>query len=169
VSAGSKVAICVVMIFPCAVKQRHQDVARWPASLLASLIMPQKVAQQRRRPRKQASQERAQHTVNAIVEAAARILERQGHDGFNANAVAELAGVGIGKSYRYFPDRNALLGALVARETALLVRDAELAGMERSGPTALTKLIVAAVKQQLGHLNFVGKTGPGRKPTSPRP
>jgi len=112
--------------------------------------MPEKVAQQRRRPRKLPSQERAQHTVEAIVEAAARILERLGHDGFNTNAVAELAGVSIGTLYQYFPDKDALLGALIARETALLVRDAELAGTERSGSTALTLLIGAAVKHQLG-------------------
>lgn len=116
--------------------------------------MPEKVTQQRRRPRKLPSQERAQHTVDAIVEAAARILERRGHDGFNTNAVAELAGVSIGTLYQYFPDKYALLGALIARETALLVRDAELAGTERSGSTALTLLIGAAVKHQLGRPNL---------------
>ncbi|MET0280958.1 MAG: TetR/AcrR family transcriptional regulator [Steroidobacteraceae bacterium] len=106
-------------------------------------------ANQRARPRKQPRQARAQQTVGAIVEATARILESYGHDGFTTNAVAELAGVSVGTLYQYFPNKQALLGALISRETALLLEDAELALAETSGPAALNRLIGAAVKHQL--------------------
>jgi AcrR family transcriptional regulator len=93
--------------------------------------------EQRTRPRKQPRQARAQHTVNAIIEASARILEEQGHGGFTTNAVAELAGTSIGTLYQYFPDKDALLGALIARETSCLVEEVEAANIVVAGRSAL--------------------------------
>jgi AcrR family transcriptional regulator len=104
---------------------------------------------QRARPRKQPRQARARHTVEAIIEASARILEEQGHGGFTTNAVAELAGVSIGTLYQYFPDKDALLGALIARETTHLVEEAEAACSMAAGHQALHALIVAAVRHQV--------------------
>ncbi len=104
---------------------------------------------QRTPPRKQPSQARAQNTVEAIVEATARILEDDGHRGFTTNAVAERAGVSIGTLYQYFPNKDALVGALIGRETSLLVGDAEVACAQESGPVALDMLIDAAVAHQL--------------------
>jgi len=104
---------------------------------------------QRTRPRKQPRQARAQHTVNAMIEASARILEEQGHGGFTTNAVAELAGASIGTLYQYFPDKDALLGALIARETSRLVEEVEAARMVATGRGALDGLIEAAVRHQV--------------------
>jgi AcrR family transcriptional regulator len=104
---------------------------------------------QRARPRKQPRQARARHTVEAIIEASARILEEQGHGGFTTNAAAELAGVSIGTLYQYFPDKNALLGALITRETTLLVEEAEAACVMPEGQQALNALIQAAVRHQV--------------------
>jgi AcrR family transcriptional regulator len=104
---------------------------------------------QRARPRKQPRQARARHTVEAIIEASARILEEQGHGGFTTNAVAELAGVSIGTLYQYFPDKDALLGALIARETTLLVEEAEAASRMTAGHEALDALVEAAVRHQV--------------------
>ncbi|XAP79738.1 TetR/AcrR family transcriptional regulator [Citromicrobium bathyomarinum] len=104
---------------------------------------------QRARPRKQPSQARARHTVDAIVEAAARILEEHGHGGFNTNAVAERAGVSIGTLYQYFPDKDALLGALIGRETARLLAEVESAARALSGREALDAVIRAAVGHQV--------------------
>ena len=104
---------------------------------------------QRTRPRKQPHQARAQHTVSAIIEASARILEEQGHGGFTTNAVAELAGVSIGTLYQYFPDKNALLGALITRETSLLIEEAEAASVATEGRDALDGVIAAAVRHQI--------------------
>jgi AcrR family transcriptional regulator len=111
--------------------------------------MTAQAADQRARPRKQPRQARARHTVDAIIEAAARILEEQGHGGFTTNAVAELAGVSIGTLYQYFPDKDALLGALIARETALLVDEAESASRMTAGHEALDALVEAAVRHQV--------------------
>ena len=111
--------------------------------------MPDRPSQQRALPRKRPLQARARQTVEAIVEAAARILESQGRDRLTTNAVAERAGVSIGTLYQYFPDKEALVGALIARETSLLVDEAERARAQASGPVALDMLIGAAVAHQL--------------------
>jgi AcrR family transcriptional regulator len=68
--------------------------------------------------RKTPHQARAQATVEAILEAAAQLLERDGEAGFNTNALAERAGVSIGTLYRYFADKRAVLLALARREMA---------------------------------------------------
>jgi len=67
---------------------------------------------QRRSPR----QARSRATWEAIVEAAAQVLERGGAEGFNTTAVAERAGVSIGTLYQYFPDKQAILAAAAKRE-----------------------------------------------------
>ncbi len=69
---------------------------------------------QRVRPR----QQRSLATVDAILEAAAQVLEIAGEAGFNTNAIAERAGVGIGSIYRYFPDKHAILVEMGRREMA---------------------------------------------------
>lgn len=65
-------------------------------------------------------QARARASVEAILEAAAQILEAHGEAAFNTNAVAERAGVSIGAVYRYFPDKRAILVALAEREQGLV-------------------------------------------------
>lgn len=65
------------------------------------------------KPRKQPSQERSRETVAVILEAAARVLESRGIEGYNTNAVAEKAGVSIGSLYQYFPGKDALTIALI--------------------------------------------------------
>ena len=69
---------------------------------------------QRRSPR----QARSRATWEAIVEAAAQILECDGAAAFNTAAVAERAGVSIGTLYQYFPDKKAILAAAAKRELA---------------------------------------------------
>lgn len=61
-------------------------------------------------------QARARASVEAILEAAAQILETGGEAAFNTNAVAVRAGVSIGAVYRYFPDKRAILVALAEQE-----------------------------------------------------
>jgi len=65
--------------------------------------------------RKTPRQGRSQATVEAIVEAAARILETTGPAGFNTNAIARLAGVSVGSLYQYFPGKQALIAELSRR------------------------------------------------------
>ena len=67
------------------------------------------------KPRKQASQDRSRATVNALVEATARILVKEGFDKASTNRIAEMAGVSIGSLYQYFPSKDALVAALLER------------------------------------------------------
>lgn len=92
---------------------------------------------------------RAIHTVDAIIEASARILEEGSRRGFTTNAVAELAGTSIGTLYQYFPDKDALIGALIARETSRFLEEVEGASAATSGMEALDEVIAAAVRHQL--------------------
>lgn len=61
--------------------------------------------------RKPPRQARSRTTVDAIVQAGARILGQRGWAGFTTNAVAE-AGVSIGSLYQCFADKHALIDAV---------------------------------------------------------
>lgn len=103
-------------------------------------------------PRKRPRQVRSVATFEAILEAAARILESLGFAGFNTNAVAELAGVSIGSLYQYFPSKDALIVELIRRErTELSNRIVE--AIQQTDATDLKeklKLVIqAAVQHQL--------------------
>ena len=100
-------------------------------------------------PRKEPRQRRAEETVAVIVEAAARILEEKGFEGFNTNAIAEKAGVSIGSLYQYFASKNALLSAVIEREAApLLAVEQELSEMEECA-VALRSYVRASIRHQM--------------------
>jgi AcrR family transcriptional regulator len=65
--------------------------------------------------RKRPSQDRSRATVDAILEATARILVREGYEALSTNRVAADAGVSIGSLYQYFPNKEALIAALSER------------------------------------------------------
>jgi AcrR family transcriptional regulator len=65
----------------------------------------------RRRPQ----QRRARQTVDAVLDAVARILKREGMKAVTTNRIAEVAGVSIGSVYQYFPDKRAIFVALHER------------------------------------------------------
>ena len=67
------------------------------------------------KPRKDASQERSRATVDALLEATARILVREGFDRASTNRIADVAGVSIGSLYQYFPSKEALVAAVIER------------------------------------------------------
>ena len=109
-----------------------------------------KAASARRvRPRKAPSQPRSAHTVEAILEGAAHILERHGLDAYTTNAIAARAGVSIGSLYQYFPTKDAVTVALIERERTELVRDALQALAQHDRCMALRQLIEVAVRHQL--------------------
>ncbi len=66
-------------------------------------------------PRKAPRQQRSQATVAVILQAATRVLTRLSLAGFNTNRVAEVAGVSVGSLYQYFPNKAALVTALIDR------------------------------------------------------
>ena len=114
--------------------------------------MPTRIRRDRLQPRKAPRQPRSAQTVEAIVEAAARILESGGLAAFNTNAVAERAGVSVGSLYQYFPGKDALIGALSRRERALLAAEIAAASAGTDGlplETVLRRLVRAALRRQL--------------------
>jgi len=78
-------------------------------------------------PRKHASQERSRATVDALIEATARILVREGFEKASTNRIAREAGVSIGSLYQYYPSKEALVAAVIDRhnqQRMQVVRDA---------------------------------------------
>src|SRR6478609_2070046 len=67
------------------------------------------------KPRKNALQARSRATVDALVEATARILVREGFEKASTNRIAEIAGVSVGSLYQYFPSKEALVAAVIDR------------------------------------------------------
>jgi AcrR family transcriptional regulator len=99
-------------------------------------------------PRKQASQERSRATVDALVEATARILVREGFDKASTNRIAEAAGVSIGSLYQYYPSKEALVAAVIERHNRDLMQIvrtalAEIADLPLA--EAVRRIVAAAV------------------------
>jgi AcrR family transcriptional regulator len=98
--------------------------------------------------RKAPGQARSKETVNVILEASARILEEQGLRGFNTNAVAAKAGVSVGSLYQYFPNKDAILLALIhsfERATNEAVQEAIQSGRGRPLKPCLRLFVRALV------------------------
>ena len=101
------------------------------------------------KPRKHASQERSRATVDALVEATARILVRDGFDKASTNRIAEAAGVGIGSLYQYFPCKEALVAAVIDRhkkEVIEVVRGALAEAATEPIAQAVRRLVAAAIR-----------------------
>jgi AcrR family transcriptional regulator len=103
-------------------------------------------------PRKSASQKRSQVTVEALLDATARVLTREGYDRASTNRIAATAGVSVGSLYQYFPNKEALVAALVARhnrEMLQLLRDAlkQVASLDLA--SAMRELVRATVDAHL--------------------
>ncbi|WP_374575294.1 TetR/AcrR family transcriptional regulator [Phenylobacterium sp.] len=102
-------------------------------------------------PRKRPAQGRARQTVAAILEGAARILETEGLEGFNTNAVAGAAGVSVGSLYQYFPGKDAIMAGLIRREAQAFRERLDEAARAASGPPlaeAIAVLAATAVAHQ---------------------
>ena len=66
-------------------------------------------------PRKLPKQARSKALVEAVLDASARVLAKDGRDALTTNVIAQAAGVSVGSLYQYFPNREAILSALVHR------------------------------------------------------
>jgi AcrR family transcriptional regulator len=99
--------------------------------------------------RKVASQERSRATVDALVEATARILVREGFDKASTNRIAEVAGVSVGSLYQYFPSKEALVAAVIERhqqELLQTVRGELEEAFAQPVEQAVRKIIAVAIK-----------------------
>jgi AcrR family transcriptional regulator len=74
------------------------------------------------KPRKRASQQRSRATVDALIEATARILVSEGFDKASTNRIAEVAGVSVGSLYQYFPSKEALTLAVAERHNRAIMK-----------------------------------------------
>lgn len=100
-------------------------------------------------PRKTAIQERARATVEALVEATARILLRDGFDRASTNRIAGEAGVSIGSLYQYFPSKEALVAAVIERHNRQLmtvVHEAFSRAATQPVETGIKYLVAAAIE-----------------------
>ncbi len=86
-------------------------------------------------------------TVDALVEATARILIREGYDRASTNKIAAMAGVSIGSLYQYFPNKEALVAAVIERHNQQLwqvVQNALVKVAARPIEIAARELVAAA-------------------------
>ena len=65
--------------------------------------------------RKKPVQQRAKVTADAILEAAEKIMLKEGYEQANTNRIAEVAGVSIGSLYQYFPNKEAIATSLIEK------------------------------------------------------
>jgi len=95
----------------------------------------------RRRPK----QRRARQTVDAVLDAAVRVLKREGFNAITTNRIAEVAGVSIGSVYQYFPDKRAIFVALHQRHVDQIDRMVETKLIEHAA-SSLDDLVRAMVE-----------------------
>jgi len=96
-------------------------------------------------PRRQPKQRRARLTVDAVLEAAVKVLKREGFSALTTNRIAEVAGVSIGSVYQYFPDKGAIFAALHRRHIEEIDRMIE-AQLLRHATSPLDDLIRAMIE-----------------------
>ena len=72
-------------------------------------------------PRKKPQQRRSRVTIDTIFEATIQVLLANGLDRITTIQIAERAGVSVGSLYQYFPNKNALLAAVVKRHVGEVV------------------------------------------------
>lgn len=101
------------------------------------------------KPRKEACQERSRATVDALVQATARILVKEGFDKASTNRIAEVAGVSVGSLYQYFPSKEALVAAVIERhrqEILQVVRGELAEAANQPVEQGVRMLVAVAVK-----------------------
>jgi AcrR family transcriptional regulator len=110
------------------------------------------------RLRKTPRQARSRNTVDAILEAAGRVLRSDGYGAASTNRVARVAGFSVGSLYQYFDDKQAVVGALVdqtmraeAERIAQLLD--ELVRLEAS--TARERAVRAVLAERLGKAHLL--------------
>ena len=109
--------------------------------------MPTKSLENKPIPRRSPRQARSLMKVELMLEAAMRLLDEGELESLTTNAVAARAGVSIGTLYQYFPDKHALLDALVQRELGTLADEVTAAMQElpATGGERVRRIVRAVV------------------------
>jgi AcrR family transcriptional regulator len=103
-------------------------------------------------PRKSPVQARSAASVDAILEAAIQVLLKVGKERLTTTRVAERAGVSVGTLYQYFPNKSALLRAVLRRHFDQVLEAVEQACREQRGNTVeqmATALITAFLSAKM--------------------
>jgi AcrR family transcriptional regulator len=95
-------------------------------------------------PRKSPVQARSAASVNAILEATIQVLLRVGKERLTTTRVALRAGVSVGTLYQYFPNKSALLQAVVKRHLGEITEAVERVCDEQKG-TTLSQMATALI------------------------
>ena len=126
-------------------KQNTSDQSHWKLAFGTEIV----AAKLHTNPRKNASQMRSRATVDALLQATARILIREGFDKASTNRIAAVAGVSVGSLYQYFPSKEALVAAVIDRHNQELMQAvrSELAeAMKLPIEEGVRKLVTVAIK-----------------------
>lgn len=99
-------------------------------------------------PRKRPRQERSRATVDSVLTATARVLVKRGFDGLTTNAVAEAAGISIGSLYQYFPNKEALVAALIEQHVEAM-NAALLSELSRVAQLPMAQAVRAVIELTL--------------------
>jgi len=109
------------------------------------MLVPMAARSKRSSVRREPKQRRARQTADAVLDAAVRVLKREGFSALTTNRIAEVAGVSIGSLYQYFPDKSAIFEALHRRHTNEIDRMVESTLIEHA-TSSLDELIRAMVE-----------------------
>jgi AcrR family transcriptional regulator len=86
-------------------------------------------------PRKSPVQARSAASVDAILEATIQVLLSEGKERLTTTKVAARAGVSVGTLYQYFPNKSALLQAVLKRHFDEIMQTVERVCQEQRGNT----------------------------------
>jgi AcrR family transcriptional regulator len=95
-------------------------------------------------PRKSPVQARWAASVDAILDATIQVLLRVGKERLTTTRVALRAGVSVGTLYQYFPNKSALLQAVLKRHLGEVTETVELVCEEQRG-RALREMVTALI------------------------
>jgi AcrR family transcriptional regulator len=109
--------------------------------------------------RRAPQQARGQQRVDTILDAAEGYFADVGYDAATTNRLATLAGVAVGSIYQFFPNKEAILQAVVGRyRTDALRRLDEALGADVSAlsvPEIVSRIIDVAIAMGVKHKGFV--------------
>ncbi|CAD0302428.1 hypothetical protein CFBP498_03740 [Xanthomonas hortorum pv. vitians] len=106
--------------------------------------------------RKSPQQARSRATVEVIRQASIQVLVADGLQGCTTTRVAERAGVSVGSVYQYYPNRQAMLTALLDWHLQAVIHAVEQACAQHHGHTLAQQceaLVHAFVQAKLQHVD----------------
>jgi AcrR family transcriptional regulator len=107
-------------------------------------------------PRKTPVQARSTASVDAILEATLQVLLEVGKERLTTTRVAQRAGVSVGTLYQYFPNKSALLQALLRQHFDGVLEAVERICREQAGKT-LEEMATALIRAFLAAKMADGK------------